>query len=176
MGSNLDEEMIRRFLEELGQRINHPDSLILLGGGALLLLGSSRQTLDLDYIGDDLDKNELQQVIDALANEMQVSVEAVPFDTFVPVSAEAQARHRFIGRFGALDVYVFDLYSIAVSKLDRGFDTDIADVAFLVRSELVDLAVLQKELSTALTQAQAFGMNPEEAKAHLDELRRALHG
>lgn len=175
MGSSIDEELIRQFLEELGRRISHPDRLILLGGGALLLLGSSRQTLDLDYVGDDLTKNELQQVIDALADEMRVSVEAVPFDTFVPVSAAAQARHRFIGRFGVLDVYVFDLYSIAVSKLDRGLDTDIADVAFLVQRELVDLAVLQTELSAALTQARAFAMNPEEAQAHLDELRRALN-
>jgi hypothetical protein len=108
MGSNLDEDVIRRFLEELGRRISHPDSLILLDGGALLLLGSSRQTLDLDYVGDDLAKNELQQVIDTLANEMQVSVEAVPFDTFVPVSAAAQARHRFIGRrFARLGSAVF---------------------------------------------------------------------
>jgi len=60
---------------------------------------------------------------------MQVSVDAVPFDTFVPISAAAQARHRVIGRYGALDVYVFDLYSIAVSKLDRGLDTENAQLS-----------------------------------------------
>ncbi len=174
MGGNLDQGLVRRFLEELGRRISHPDSLILLGGGALQLLGSSRPTLDLDYVGDDLHKNDLQQTIDALAEEMQVTVEAVPFGDFVPVPADAQARHHFVGRFGALDVYVFDLYSIAVSKIDRGFDTDIADVAFLVQSNLIDIVSLEQALATALVQAREFDLNPVTAQEHFAELRRVL--
>jgi hypothetical protein len=174
MGGNLDQELIKQFLAELGRRLDHPADLFLLGGGALLLLGNARSTLDLDYVGDDLKKDELQQAIDVLAGEMQIAVEAVPFEGFVPISEAARARHYFVGRFNALDVYVFDPYSIAVSKLDRGFDTDIADVAFLIRRKLVDLSVLQAELTAALTQAQEFNLNPESAHTHFDELRRTL--
>lgn len=94
MGSNLDQGLVRRFLEELGRRISHPANLLLLGGSALQLLGSSRPTLDLDYVGDDLHKNDLQQTIDALADEMQVTVEAVPFGDFVPVPAEHSSAPR----------------------------------------------------------------------------------
>lgn len=174
MGGNLDQELVKQFLAELGRRLDYPATLFLLGGGALLLLGNTRSTLDLDYVGDDIKKDELQRIIDVLAGEMQIAVEAVPFESFVPIAAAARTRHYFVGRFNTLDVYIFDLYSIAVSKLDRGFDTDIADVAFLVRRKLIDLRTLQSELADALTQAQEFNLNPVTANAHYDELRRLL--
>ncbi len=73
-----------------------------------------------------------------------------------------------------LDQELIKHYSIAVSKLDRGFDTDIAGMAFLVRRKLIDLSTLQAELAVALTQAQEFSLSPEAANAHYDELRRIL--
>jgi hypothetical protein len=40
----------------LGSQYPDKDRLILLGGCELNLLGSSRPTLDVDYVGDDLKK------------------------------------------------------------------------------------------------------------------------
>jgi len=54
----------------LGKRYAREATLLLLGGSALCLLGSPRPTLDIDYVGDDLNKNELQQLIDLGAFEM----------------------------------------------------------------------------------------------------------
>ncbi|MEZ4660526.1 MAG: hypothetical protein R2911_23465 [Caldilineaceae bacterium] len=76
---------INAFLTEVGKRHLQPASLILLGGSALCLLGSTRSTLDIDYVGHDLRKNPLQQTIDQVAQEMQLDVEAVPIDEFVPM-------------------------------------------------------------------------------------------
>jgi hypothetical protein len=50
----LDANRILVFLENLGAQCAEPQMLYLLGDGALILLGNSRATLDLDYVGDDL--------------------------------------------------------------------------------------------------------------------------
>lgn len=49
-------------LTEVGQRHQQPATLLLLGGGALRLLGSPRPTLDIDYVGHDLHKDTLLDV------------------------------------------------------------------------------------------------------------------
>jgi hypothetical protein len=45
-----------------------------------------------------------------------------------------------------------DPYTIALSKLDRGFDTDIEDVLFLLHQKLITFE--QLELVTAIVQAR----------------------
>lgn len=47
-------ERVRTFLTEVGRRYQQPATLLLLGGSALCLLGSTRATLDIDYVGHDL--------------------------------------------------------------------------------------------------------------------------
>jgi hypothetical protein len=41
-----------------------------------------------------------------------------------------------------MDVDVYELYPMALSKIARGLDTDMEDVTFLVESNLIDLAEL----------------------------------
>ena len=43
-------------------------------------------------------------------------------------------RAKFIDRFGSLDVYHFDVYSVALSKIERGRDADFADVLALLEA------------------------------------------
>lgn len=68
---------IRAWLTEVGNRYPQPATLLLLGGSALCLLGSPRATMDIDYVGHDLHKNALQAVIEQVAQEMHLEVEAV---------------------------------------------------------------------------------------------------
>lgn len=88
--AGIAEETILAFLVELGRRYPRPTELLLLGGSALCLLGSPRPTLDIDYVGDDLSKTELQQSIDQVAKEMGIEVEAVPI-----AGVERQTHHEF---------------------------------------------------------------------------------
>lgn len=50
----MNKGMIEEFLARLGGRYPKQATLYLLGGGALILLGSSRDTLDIDYVGNDM--------------------------------------------------------------------------------------------------------------------------
>jgi hypothetical protein len=167
----IDTLQIRTFLAEVGKRYPQAAQLILLGGSALCLLGSSRPTLDIDYVGNDLRKNELQQLIDLIAQEMQLEIEAVPIDEFVPVPADAQSRWLPVGRFGLIDVFIMDPYTIALSKLDRGFDTDIEDILFLLHQKLITFEQLELVTAIALEKAKEFALVSANVQAHLEEVR-----
>ncbi|MCB0183193.1 MAG: hypothetical protein KDE31_02955 [Caldilineaceae bacterium] len=165
---------IHALLTEVGRRYQQPATLLLLGGGALRLLGSSRPTLDLDYVGHDLHKTALQQVVEQVAQEMQLEVEAVPIEEFVPLPDDAQERRLVVGQFGTIDVNILDPYTIALSKIDRGFETDLEDILFLIQQGLVTLAKLESVVADAALRAQEFDLSPTALREHLQDLRNRL--
>jgi hypothetical protein len=116
-----------------------------LGGSALCLLGSTRQTLDIDFTTEleSEPSQHLESVIRQLAQEMNLDVEPVPIAEFVPLPQNALKRRRFIGRFDHLDFFVYDLYTIALSKISRGFESDFEDVLFLLRKNFINLPELE---------------------------------
>ncbi len=172
--ASIETNKIRTFLEELGSRHLEPAILFLLGGSALCLLGSPRPTLDIDYVGDDLKQDDLQRTMNQVAHDMQIEIDAVPIAQFVPLPAGAQERSLSVGRFGKIDVYIFDPYTIALSKIDRGFDTDIEDVVFLIHHNLVTFERLETIVLAALEHASEFDLNPETAHTHLQAVRNQL--
>lgn len=76
---------IQSVLHKLGERVPPNSSLILVGGGALALLGNQRQTIDIDFVGDDVSPNQLHKTILQAAKELKISAEPVPLDRFVPL-------------------------------------------------------------------------------------------
>jgi hypothetical protein len=170
----MESDQIRAYLYTLGNRYTHPAQLYLLRGSALCLLGSPRPTLDIDYIGDDLKKDDLQIKMEEIAREMGLDVEAVPINSFIPVPSGGNKRSLHIGKFGKIDVYVFDPYSIALSKLERGFDIDFDDIVFLIKRGFVDLGKLEEIMNASLPRAREFDMNPNEVLVHLKALKGRL--
>ncbi len=165
---------IEAFLTAVGKRCEPASTLFLLGGGALELLGSVRPTLDLDYVGDDLQLTNLQQLMAQIADEMHIELEAVPIAGFVPLPEHSEERSVLVGEFGNLAVYVFDPYTIALSKLDRGFDTDIDDILFLVRRHLITVDQLAAFAEAAVLQAHEFDLDPAAMRRHLQVVRDLL--
>lgn len=119
----MDIAEIVTILQRLGTRLPSDSQLILVGGSALALLGSPRLTIDIDFIGDDVHPNSLHRAIMQIARDMQIHVEPVPLERFVPLPEGNEERVIRIGQFGNLEVFVADPYSIALSKLDRGLGT-----------------------------------------------------
>ena len=169
----VSKQAIQDFLQQLGARYPKPATLHLLGGSALILLGSSRETLDIDYVGDDLQKDNFQLVIEEVANELGLDTEPVPIERFVPLPEGNEQRGIHIGQFGNVDVFIFDPYSIALSKLDRGSDRDLDDIVFLIQHNQISAVELEHILADALPQAGKFDFNPD-ILAHLQELKKRL--
>lgn len=67
--------------------------------------------------------------------------------------------------------YVFDPYTIALSKLERGFDTDIL---FLVQHELIIVETLVDIVETAVIQATQFDLDPTAMRQRLQIVRESV--
>lgn len=166
-------KILEQFFQKLGERFDRPASFYLVGGSALLLLGSPRETIDVDYTIESSGK-DFDNILHQLSNELRLDLEHVPLEEFIPLPDQAAQRHRFIGRYGKVDVYIFDPYSIALSKLDRGFETDIDDIVFLIRKGLVALPQLEQILQDVLPGAGKFDINPVDMQKHLQAVRDSL--
>lgn len=169
----MDNAEIQSILKTMGARVPPASRLILIGGSALSLLGSPRPTVDVDFIGDDLHPEPLHQTILRIAEELDVDFEPVPLDKFVPLPQGNEGRTIHIGSFGNLEILIADPYSIALSKLDRGADTDYDDLVFLVQNNHVDMDKFEHMVQEALLHAHQFDFNPDILK-HLQELQGRL--
>ena len=169
----MNKSVIREFLTELGNRYSKQETLYLLGGSALILLGSSRDTLDIDYVGDDTQKDEFQILIEEIASELELETEVVPIERFIPLPEGNEKRKIHIGQFGNVNVYVLDPYSIALSKVDRGFETDLEDIIFLIQHNQINMEELGQILKNSLPHAGKFDFHPE-ILAHFEDLKKRL--
>ena len=169
----MDHSEIQSILQRMGERVPSGSQLVLIGGSAIALLGSPRLTIDIDFMGDDLHPNELHRFIMEIARELRIHAEPVPLERFIPLPKGNEERNIPIGRFGNLEVYVADPYSIALSKLDRGLETDFEDIVFLLQRNFITLKELERILRDALPHAHEFDFNPD-IREHLDELKDRL--
>jgi hypothetical protein len=162
------------FLSRLGEHSPRDTVFYILGGSALSILGNPRQTLDIDYTTELQGENQeaFSRLVDQMAAQLHLDVEAVPIEEFVPLPPGASARRRYIGSYGNLEVYVFDLYTIALSKISRGFESDLEDVLFLLRQGLIDLSELQSHFFAILPDAPKADIDPREFKAYFEEVKK----
>jgi len=170
----MDNSRLINILQIIGKIVPPASKITLVGGSAISLLGSPRTTIDIDFFGDDIHPNEFHKSILQIASDLNIFMEAVPLDRFIPIPDGSESRVIPIGIFGNLEVVIADPYSIALSKLERGFDTDFDDIIFLIQKEYVDLAELEAMTNKALEKAREFDMNSDEVIAHLQELKKRL--
>jgi hypothetical protein len=174
MGQSLARDEIRAFLERLGEQYSQPFELYLLGGSALCFLGSQRRTVDIDCTIEAM-PSELEAAVDDVARELHLEVEIIPIDEFIPLPPAASTRHQSVGNFGNISVYVYDPYSIALSKIARGFETDIQDVLFLLHQGLIDLDKLSQYVEESLPVAWNYDIDPNEMKDHFRAVKQLFN-
>lgn len=169
----MDNAEIQSVLQTMGKRVPPASRLVLVGGSALSLLGSPRPTIDIDFIGDDLHPEPLHQIILEIAEDLDIDAEPVPLDKFVPLPQGNEERVIRVGQYGNLEIFIADPYSIALSKVDRGADTDYDDLVFLVQNHHVDMDTFERIVQEALPHARQFDFHPDILK-HLQWLRKRL--
>jgi hypothetical protein len=167
---------LEAFLQRLGERSPCTGAFYLLGGSALSVLGNPRTTADVDYVFEPEvgSLEQFQATVGELAAEMHLDVEAVPLDEFIPLPPQAHERRRLVGRYGRVDVYLFDLYSIALSKISRGFEADLDDVMFLLREHLIEFGELEAHFNAILPDAAKADILLAEFRGYFEEVRRRI--
>ncbi len=142
----VDRVRIEAFLRQLGARLRRPACLYLVGGTTMVFEVLRQQTLDIDVVLEVAPEahSEVIQAIRALKDKLSINVvEASPGD-FIPLPAGHESRHIYIDRFGPLEVFHFDLYSTALSKIERGRVQDVEDVLALLHAGRLEWSKLDE--------------------------------
>lgn len=136
---SVDRGRIEQFLKQLGDRFRRPARIYLVGGTTLVFEQLREQTMDIDVVLEvsPTDHGELVQAIRELKNSLSINVEEASPGDFIPLPAGSENRHVYVERFGMLEVLHFDLYSTALSKIERGREQDFEDVLALLRTKKI---------------------------------------
>lgn len=106
--------------------------------------GFREQTLDL-AITFEIDKEDqaaFTTAVRELKRQLSLDVKEASPAAFILLPSGYRNRSPFIGRYGQLEVFHFDLYSTALSKIERGTEGDLDDVLSLLRNGRIEFAVL----------------------------------
>lgn len=154
---------LEEFLEQLGRCYRHPGRLFLVGGSSLILVAAKISTLDIDLQFDVPGQyyEEFVQCLREISRRHRLSVEQASPEQFIPLPDGYQNRHQFIGRYGSLDVFHFDFYSVALSKLHRGNEKDYADVLQMVAQNLITLLELRRQFQEVLPKLESFDISSD---------------
>ncbi len=168
MRPRVDRQTIEHFLMELGRRFHHAGRLYLVGGAALVHAGirpgASATTQDIDV---EVADGDMYQIINQLKQLLQINVEFASPGDFIPLPKNWQSLSRFVGRYGSIDVFYFDFYSSALSKIDRGTTRDLQDVALLLQKQIITLPELDAAVQEVATQMGKGAYKRLDAQAFL---------
>jgi len=111
--------------------------MYLTGGSTAVLEGWREATIDVD-LRFEPEADELLRALPALKERLAVNIELVSPPDFIPELPDWRERSPLLFREGAVDVHHFDLYSQALSKIERGFEQDLEDVRSMIARDLVE--------------------------------------
>jgi hypothetical protein len=168
--SAADPQRIRDFARELGRAVAPGTRMYLTGGATAVLEEWRESTVDID-VRFEPDSDAALARISELKETLSINVElASPLD-FLPPLDGWQERARFRFREGNLEVFDFDPYSQALSKLERGFELDLDDVENIVNSGQVDPQKLLKLFEGIEAELFRFpAVDPARLRASIESL------
>lgn len=171
MRNRADADRVRRLADELGRIAPAGTRIYLVGGATAVLEGWRASTVDVD-LRIEPESDEVMRRIPALKEQLATNIEfATPAD-FLPELPGWRDRSRFRFRTGRAEVFDYDLYSQALSKIERGFATDLSDVASMLSAGLVEPDQL-RELFDAI-QPELFRFPAVDAARFRGKLDAAL--
>ncbi len=102
-----------------------------------MLEGWRDSTVDVD-LRFEPDVDELLRELPALKERLGVNIELASPPDFIPELPGWRERSQMVFQEGNVYVHHFDLYSQALSKIERGFSQDLDDVGRMIEHGLVE--------------------------------------
>lgn len=84
---------------------------------------------------------------------------------------------KYVGRYGSVDVFYFDFYSLALSKISRGSDRDLIDVKLLLQHKLITLDELDtayQEILPRMGKRPYINLDPQKFASRYAQIRQEL--
>jgi hypothetical protein len=132
----VDEELIRTFLRAFGAEAKSDSSVYFTGGVTAVLYGWRESTVALD-IKIVPEQDSLFRAIPNLKESLSVNIELASPADFLPELPGWPDRSKYIAREGQISFFHYDLYSQALSKVERGHVKDLEDVRAMIERNLI---------------------------------------
>ncbi len=107
------------------------------GGSAAVMHGWRDTTMDID-LRFEPEPDELYRVISEIKELLDMNIELAAPSDFIPELPGWQSRCEYIGREGTVSFFHYDPYSQALSKIERGHEQDVKDVASMIKDGMLD--------------------------------------
>lgn len=127
----VDERRIRELARELARVARGPVRIYLTGGSTAVLEGWRDSTIDVD-LRFEPESDELMRALPALKDRLGINIELASPPDFIPELPGWRERSPLVLREGSVELHHFDLYSQALSKIERGFEQDLVDVRTMI--------------------------------------------
>jgi hypothetical protein len=156
-----EKEDIDLFFNKLSAFVEDEIDIYLLGGCALIILGASRMTQDIDFevrgaSDDTIEK--IQQYCNTENVPINFSEDAGKWG-MIKINNNRNTTLPY-DKFGNITVRIFDPYDMCVGKIERFTDIDIQDVIFLIKKFSMKpeeiLSVLAKALKESVKSEKNF--------------------
>ena len=137
MRKPVDADRVRSLARVLARAVQVETTLYLTGGSTAVIEGWRTSTVDVD-LRLEPESDALLRAVAAAKESLDVNIEHASPPDFIPELPGWRERSPFVLQEGSLTVRHFDPYSQALSKIERGFEQDLADVAAMVSRRMVD--------------------------------------
>jgi len=137
MRQAVDAPSLRAFMRELAIQSRAEGRVYITGGASSVLLEWRAKTVDVD-VTIIPESNGVFTAVRDLKDQLNINVEFASPSDFIPELPGWQDRSKFIVREGKLDFYHYDFYAQCLAKIERGHRKDLADIASMMSSGLVE--------------------------------------
>jgi hypothetical protein len=137
MRKPVDAKRVEALARLLSATVREDTTLYLTGGSTAVMKGWRASTVDVDLLIEP-ESDEVLRRIATAKEELDVNIEHASPPDFIPELPGWRERSPFVLSEGRLTVRHFDPYSQALSKIERGFEQDLADVTEMVSRGMVD--------------------------------------
>jgi hypothetical protein len=138
-----DAERVRGLMARLGAIDAGEIRIYFRGGVTAVLLGWRPSTVDVDLTMVP-ESDALLRAMPSLKEDLEMNIELAAPAHFIPELPGWTGRSLFIAREGSISFYHYDPYSQALSKIERGHDKDLSDVAAMFDRGIIEPAKLSE--------------------------------
>jgi hypothetical protein len=146
---------IERFMAALGREGRSPTRLYFTGGATAVLLGWRGSTIDVD-IHIEPEDDRLLRALPKLKESLELNVELACPAHFIPELPGWRERSLFIAQEGRVSFFHYDLYSQALSKIERGHALDVSDVEQLLLRSYIGPEQLKNFFETIMPELYRY--------------------
>ena len=129
-------------MKELARRAPRTGTykVYLVGGGTAVYMGWRPSSIDVDVYSH---KDAVFRDVQRIKEDLEINVEFVRPEQFVPPLQGSAGRHLFIDTIGSVTFFHYDPYAQVFSKVVRGFKRDLDDARHFVGAGMVDPSKLR---------------------------------